>query len=363
MMDNRCKSGFSAITLLVLVAIATLSSIIYLATYKLHDKTLPENPIQNRAVNPSRIQPNENTVITLERTECFGICPAYKLTITGTGLVTYEGKNHVAYKGIYNSKLTDEELEELFFHLSSVDLLSFKDEYTENITDMPTTYVSVTHNGVTKTIKDYFGAPPELRELESRIDFITRSYQWIKDIEEIKKMRPLNDIAIPFPTQWTSETLGPMTYEYPANWSTTSYNDVTYLHSDYRDTFSTSPHTLGYQIRIKDFKGKNIVTYIKEGGLDFLGSMKDFYTYQPAELDKIKLRAVDLSGTLDTYMLDGLVEGMGHRIMTVNEGDWWGVFALVPYNSSLEDGYHAQENHREVLEHIVRSVSPILTSQ
>src|SRR6059058_5801427 len=35
----------------------------------------------------------KDTLITLERTACFGTCPVYKLTISADGKVAFEGKN------------------------------------------------------------------------------------------------------------------------------------------------------------------------------------------------------------------------------------------------------------------------------
>jgi hypothetical protein len=52
-------------------------------------------------------------MLTLERTECFGTCPAYKVTVTSGGLVTFTGTNHTFRK-------------EASSQLSSVDLLALR---------------------------------------------------------------------------------------------------------------------------------------------------------------------------------------------------------------------------------------------
>jgi len=41
----------------------------------------------------------ETVKITLERTECYGFCPIYTLTIQGDGTVVYDGKDFVKTKG------------------------------------------------------------------------------------------------------------------------------------------------------------------------------------------------------------------------------------------------------------------------
>jgi Domain of unknown function (DUF6438) len=45
------------------------------------------------------------TVITLERTTCFGTCPSYKLSILRDGTVNYEGREYVRVKGTAHSKI------------------------------------------------------------------------------------------------------------------------------------------------------------------------------------------------------------------------------------------------------------------
>jgi hypothetical protein len=42
------------------------------------------------------------------------------------------------------------------------------DEYSEKITDLPTTYIQIKE----KKIKDYFGAPKKLKDLETLIEEI-----------------------------------------------------------------------------------------------------------------------------------------------------------------------------------------------
>ena|ERR1700730_16098515 len=46
-----------------------------------------------------------NAVIGLERTACYGRCPAYKVTIYGTGKVIYEGKSNVRVVGTRRTQI------------------------------------------------------------------------------------------------------------------------------------------------------------------------------------------------------------------------------------------------------------------
>ena len=46
------------------------------------------------------------------------------------------------------------------------------DEYTSQVTDLPTTWTTLVLGEKTKTIKDYYGAPEELKSLEALIEAI-----------------------------------------------------------------------------------------------------------------------------------------------------------------------------------------------
>ncbi|MFC1947461.1 DUF6438 domain-containing protein [Chloroflexota bacterium] len=127
----------------------------------------------------------ETVKITLERTECYGFCPVYTLTILGDGTVIYDGKDHVQTLGMIEITIDEAKIEKLVEKFEALDYFSFNNEYTERtITDAPTVTTSITLDGKTKTVKHYhgdFNAPEELGQLEDYIDEIVNSSQWIDE--------------------------------------------------------------------------------------------------------------------------------------------------------------------------------------
>jgi hypothetical protein len=125
----------------------------------------------------------ETVKITLERTECYGFCPVYTLTIRGDGTVIYDGKDHVQTLGELETTIDKGKVEKLVEKFEAFDYFSLNNEYTERtITDAPTVTTSITIDGKYKSIKHYhgdFNAPEELKELEDYIDEIVNSSQWI----------------------------------------------------------------------------------------------------------------------------------------------------------------------------------------
>lgn len=122
----------------------------------------------------------DNTVISMKRTVCFGSCPDYELTIYGNGTVIYEGHNFVAITGKRSAIVPSEDVRELVSDFYDINYFSLRDEYTAQVTDLPTTTTSIRIDGRFKQIIDYYGAPEELRQLEDKIDDIANSEIWIK---------------------------------------------------------------------------------------------------------------------------------------------------------------------------------------
>jgi (2Fe-2S) ferredoxin len=126
----------------------------------------------------------KEVVITLERTECFGTCPVYSLTVYGYGAVIYEGIRFAQVQGTIQTTISEDKIIQLVSEFQKIDYFSLRDSYEErNATDMPSALTSLTIDGRKKTIRHYhgdFSAPKELTELEDKIDEIIDTDQWIK---------------------------------------------------------------------------------------------------------------------------------------------------------------------------------------
>jgi Domain of unknown function (DUF6438) len=125
--------------------------------------------------------------ITLERTACFGRCPVYRLAVTPTGALTYEGTANVRRIGAATGQVPADSVTALLSELEEADYFSFADSYTSAdptcgryATDLPTVMTSVTMQGRTKRVVHDHGcaAPGALDVLERRIDEVLGSSQF-----------------------------------------------------------------------------------------------------------------------------------------------------------------------------------------
>ena len=93
---------------------------------------------------PLQPTPDYSTlVVTMERTPCFGTCPAYKLMIFGDGRVEYEGLNFVKVQGKQTAMLTADQIKELVAEIEKANVFVLEENYTVNATDLPSTLLTV----------------------------------------------------------------------------------------------------------------------------------------------------------------------------------------------------------------------------
>ena len=60
-----------------------------------------------------------------------------------------------------------------------IGFFELQDRYHSPITDLPMTIVTITAEGRTKRIEDYWAAPKELKQLEAEIDKAAGTQRWI----------------------------------------------------------------------------------------------------------------------------------------------------------------------------------------
>jgi hypothetical protein len=132
--------------------------------------------------------------VTLERTACFGTCPVYSVTVTGDGRVSYVGSQNVRVSGTHTWTIDPAAVAALVAEIEKAGFFAMKDDYTGLITDQPTTYTTLTIGARTKRIKDYFGAPKALKEIEERIDEVSGARKYVRK-EAIDEALARGDVA------------------------------------------------------------------------------------------------------------------------------------------------------------------------
>ena len=130
----------------------------------------------------------ETPVVTLERTPCFGSCPVYRVTISRSGLVHYQGKRFVADSGADSARISADSVAGLLKELQQSGYFEFDERYVSGApacglyaTDLPSAMTSVDDGNRSKHIQHDHGcsdAPKALAGLEKRIDEVAGTSRW-----------------------------------------------------------------------------------------------------------------------------------------------------------------------------------------
>jgi hypothetical protein len=172
----------------------------FLASYEARAATQKEIVAELRAKD---IDPVE-LVVTMERTMCFGSCPSYRVTITGTGHVEYEGLNCVTTKGLKQGRVSADKVLEIanalirahFFDASSeyvsLDEIQSYDGQLKLISaytsDGQTTYLQFKLGTHEKRVQLYSDYPADFKAITDLIDQTVDIEQWIGTYCERQRM-------------------------------------------------------------------------------------------------------------------------------------------------------------------------------
>lgn len=145
---------------------------------------------------------HSDLVITLERTQCFGWCPAYLVTISSDGVVKFTPQGDHVYRGDGDKPkspmvgvITKMQLDELLTEFEKIKFYSLRKKYgskekftssqicPENWTDQPSATISIVNNRKKKTVYHYLGCQgsqtlKNLEALEDKIDEIVDVKKW-----------------------------------------------------------------------------------------------------------------------------------------------------------------------------------------
>ena len=124
----------------------------------------------------------DETVVTLTRTTCEGTCPAYKVTLYGSGRVEFRGDAYVCEKSPRATRVDPIAVKRLVDGLLALGFSTMPSYTDQGVTDNPTATISVKHGGTTHGVEHYRGdanAPRLLFLIEARIDEVAGTSAWL----------------------------------------------------------------------------------------------------------------------------------------------------------------------------------------
>jgi Domain of unknown function (DUF6438) len=147
-------------------------------------------------VTPAR--PLPELAVTLERTECFGMCPAYRVSISRDGAVQWHGESNVAAVGDRNGRIARAQLTQIDEMIDRIGFFEYN-EFGERQTPMScsrqnntcswqsfticsdTSHVVITvrRKGVDHRVDDARCGESKIDDLGKLIDKLAKTERWI----------------------------------------------------------------------------------------------------------------------------------------------------------------------------------------
>jgi hypothetical protein len=121
--------------------------------------------------------------VTLSRGACFGLCPIYSVTLYSDGTVLFEGQRHTKVLGFQFGQIEEPAIRQVIEELDKAEFFDEVDHNGYDMTDMPSANIAVSLSGRVHSVSHYYGdrdAPESLAQLESKIDDLLRSDQWVR---------------------------------------------------------------------------------------------------------------------------------------------------------------------------------------
>jgi Domain of unknown function (DUF6438) len=133
----------------------------------------------------------DDTVISLQRGNCEGGCPVYRVVIFANGDVIWQGRGRVAKLGVVLSLIERDRIRALIHDFESIDYFHLENIYgyrgsgcRASASDRPMVITFLSMDGLSKTLSHHDGCVSEVSEkltaLENSIDEAVSVERWIK---------------------------------------------------------------------------------------------------------------------------------------------------------------------------------------
>ncbi len=127
----------------------------------------------NTSMQEVSIEEAKNLKIELRKSECYGKCPAYFMTMKN-GVMKLNAVSNMPKVGMFDIKLNEKEIIELYSNAIEGNVFQNPDEekYDQMITDLPFSKMTLDLNDSSKTIHYRSNAPKSIKKIDIAIEKI-----------------------------------------------------------------------------------------------------------------------------------------------------------------------------------------------
>lgn len=125
----------------------------------------------------------DSVFFSLQRTPCFGKCPAYTVTIMADGSAHYTGRSFAPREGEFTGTVDKATMQALFDRAAAIGFFGFQDKYDAQVTDIPSTIIRVNADGKDKKVLGRVKPPPAFKPFAAFADSLLAPVEWTKVLE------------------------------------------------------------------------------------------------------------------------------------------------------------------------------------
>lgn len=119
--------------------------------------------------------------LELQRTACYGTCPIFTVRLYGDGRLVWHGERFVKKVGEAEGSVPAAKAVAMLESARAQGFWGLCEEYTESVTDLPTTLTRLSLGGKLKQVSEYGRhAATWLQELDAQMDRFTAEQGWQK---------------------------------------------------------------------------------------------------------------------------------------------------------------------------------------
>ena len=178
----RAQGAVVAVAAVVALGLLTLGlSELYVSGLAPSEPELEWLKSQRATEHESLPSLSDADAVTLNRSQCFGSCPAYEVSIRGSGQIEFKGGAFVCRRHVTATLADLAALARLVRGLELVRFGSMPNYEDRDATDQETVTITLLRDGRAHTVRHYYGdtkAPSVLTLIEQRIDKLAGTAGW-----------------------------------------------------------------------------------------------------------------------------------------------------------------------------------------
>lgn len=115
---------------------------------------------------------------SLERTPCFGKCPAYLIAVDREGAAVYTGRTFADRPGTWKARVDRATMAALLERADAIGFFALEDRYDGSVTDVPSTIIRVNADGRDKKVVARYKVPPAFKAFAAHADSLLDRVDW-----------------------------------------------------------------------------------------------------------------------------------------------------------------------------------------